>query len=105
MTHFCTVLAAPDPNAEREEIAYICRDMNLHLDIDSGQVAVRIHCIRCNDDLGHWCYQDIEDAIFNASVREDLYCHYCLLAEGYTEEDIECMDMMDGDVCELGVQA
>lgn len=99
-SHLCTILAAPDPYGGQDEISYLCRDQNLHLDIISGQVAVKILCGDCGKDIGYWCYDCVEDAISNESEREEFLCSNCWVNE-YGPESDDIGEIPAGHSCKI----
>jgi len=105
VTHLCKVLAAPDPNADRDNVAYLVSEMKLYLDLDSGQCAVRLHCSICGKKLTNWCYNSLEDAIFFTVEREEVMCPDCCENEFSEDDDFDpdTLDYPAGHSCNLGV--
>ena len=105
MANICLIIAAPDPYIGSGEISYICIDKRLHIDLCTGQVAVKINCGDCGKNLGYWCYDDVENALASESEREEFLCHDCWLNEYgedayYNEDDFG--DFPDGHSCTIG---
>ncbi|MCQ1534823.1 hypothetical protein FTO70_03780 [Methanosarcina sp. KYL-1] len=103
-THLCKIVAAPDPNADREDVSYDIHHMKLYLDMNTGQFKTRLICSGCGQKCSCRCYSSLEDAVFYQSEREEVLCDSCFMAEGYDEWDIENgdFDVLAGEFCGIG---
>jgi hypothetical protein len=98
-------LAAPDQFSDFDNVAYVCRNLNLHIDIDSGQCAVKLVCCECGDFVTYWCYDSVETALWATSEREEQLCQECWEKEyGDSIDEYEDGDFDEpaGYLCSLG---
>lgn len=100
MTHLCKIIAANNPYEDSENILSDIRDMKLYLDLETGLIRCRSVCRSCGVKGLCRCYDTLEIAISTNEERIEIMCDSCLKADGYTDEDIEDMDYMTGDICE-----
>jgi len=101
VTHLCKIIAANNPFEDREDLLSDIRDMKLYLDLETGFIRCRPVCCSCGVKGPCICYNTLESAISADEERVEMMCESCLKAEGYTDEDIENMDFMSGDICEV----